>query len=115
VHDAPGLEVDVCWLNDVSDLVDLSVEFFLSVQEFAVLWLLDRGEHLIAIWLPTYPLSPTPVGRAHREKDTGFAEGAAIVAAPFDGIGNTGELSIEGGRDLHVHADGPVLPECSSG
>jgi hypothetical protein len=45
VGEPPGLEVGDGSFNDVADFVDLFVELFFPVEEVAVGWFLDGGQH----------------------------------------------------------------------
>jgi len=106
VHDPPGLEVRDDLFDDVADLVDLLVEFFLPIQEFASLGLLEGRDHVVA----GISFIAEPVTRVERKEDSGFAEAMIIVAASGDRVGDPCQASGNGAGDLHIHSRGLMLP-----
>ena len=105
MHDPPGLEVGDRLLDDVANLVDLLVEFFLPVQKLAMGGFPDGREHVVA----DVSLIADPVAGIKCQKDPGFTQAIGVVPASVDRVRDPCEPSGKGAGDLHIHACGLVL------
>src|SRR6202046_2475804 len=99
MHDAPGFEVCDDPFDHGADLVDLLIELFLPVQQFAGLWLLDRRDHVIGY----IPFVPDPDGAVKEEKRHGNMQAMIIVPAPFDRVEYPGDLPGKRASNLDIH------------
>jgi hypothetical protein len=80
VYDSPGLEVGDDLFDDVANPVDLSVEFFLPVQEIAVSGLLDGSDHLVA----AVSFVAQPVAGIKCQENLGFTQAIRVVTPALD-------------------------------
>src|SRR5437773_332803 len=105
MEDSPGLEVGNRLLDDVTDPVDLGVEFFLPIEELSMGGFLNGGEHVVS----DVSFVTDPGGGIECDKDVGFLEAIRIVAAAFDRVRDPRELTVKGAGDLDVHSCSLVL------
>lgn len=103
VKDSPHFEVGDGAFDLVAEGADIVVELFPPVREELSGTLLEWGDHGQA---GVALVTEGPVLQA--VQDPGRADGRRIVSAPEHGVGDPGQVAVQGAGHLELHA-GPVV------
>ena len=104
-ENSPRFEVGDGPFDDVSDLVDLLVEFSLPVKEVAIGWFLDGRDHAKA----DVSFVANEVSWQNVIEDPNLAQCFRIVSLACHGVGDVPPPPVQVGDDLNVESGRVVL------